>query len=160
MVLADQLLASTSVADHEYALCVKGMILRLKGDIFESLKLFQQAMEANPRNPELLKQVRIWPLFILLVAPTPPRRIDEDTCRIFANSAKFPVHFHSSTKQVARSLFLLGRFKGSLEVYTEAVKLGGQVNPDSINLEIRLEYNLTKLVKIGPIRPLHICTCT
>jgi Bardet-Biedl syndrome 4 protein len=73
-------MSSGITADHEYAMYVKGMILRLRGEILESLKLFQKAMQGNPRNVDLLKQV-------------------------------------------ARSLFLLGRFKGALEVYTEAIRL-------------------------------------
>lgn len=58
IALADQILASSATSDHEYAMCVKGMILRQKGDILQSLKLFQTALEASPRNVELLKQAR------------------------------------------------------------------------------------------------------
>ena len=56
------------------------MLLRLRGEIVESLKLFQRALERSPRSVDFLKQI-------------------------------------------ARSLFLLGRFKGSLDVYLEAARL-------------------------------------
>lgn len=41
----------------EYALYVKGLIKRQRGEINESLQLFQAAMMINPHNPSNLKQV-------------------------------------------------------------------------------------------------------
>mmetsp|Transcript_7584 Transcript_7584/g.14903 ORF Transcript_7584/g.14903 Transcript_7584/m.14903 type:complete len:419 (+) Transcript_7584:263-1519(+) len=65
----------------EYPLYVKALILRHRGQIPQSLKLFQAATVLNPTNVNNLKQV-------------------------------------------GKSLFLLGKHKGALEVYEEAVRLG------------------------------------
>uniref|UniRef100_A0A671EXJ4 BBSome complex member BBS4 n=1 Tax=Rhinolophus ferrumequinum TaxID=59479 RepID=A0A671EXJ4_RHIFE len=64
----------------EYAIYVQALILRLEGNIRESLELFQTCAVLSPQNADNLKQV-------------------------------------------ARSLFLLGKHKAATEVYNEAAKL-------------------------------------
>eukprot|EP00051_Salpingoeca_urceolata_P013722 m.173628 g.173628 ORF g.173628 m.173628 type:complete len:481 (-) comp17874_c0_seq2:36-1478(-) len=65
----------------EFALYVQGLIVRQRGQIQQSLDLFQQAMHLNPNNIEY-------------------------------------------AKQVARSLFLMGRHLAALEVYEQTADLG------------------------------------
>uniref|UniRef100_A0A6Q2Y7G5 BBSome complex member BBS4 n=1 Tax=Esox lucius TaxID=8010 RepID=A0A6Q2Y7G5_ESOLU len=67
----------------EYAIYVQALILRLEGQIQQSLELFQSCAILNPANPDNLKQV-------------------------------------------ARSLFLLGKHKAAIEVYHEAGKLNDE----------------------------------
>ncbi|OWK09931.1 BBS4, partial [Cervus elaphus hippelaphus] len=64
----------------EYAIYVQALILRLEGNIQESLGLFQMCAVLSPQCADNLKQV-------------------------------------------ARSLFLLGKHKAAIEVYNEAAKL-------------------------------------
>ncbi|XP_021092623.1 Bardet-Biedl syndrome 4 protein isoform X2 [Heterocephalus glaber] len=64
----------------EYAIYVQALILRLEGNIQESLELFQTCAILSPQNVDNLKQV-------------------------------------------ARSLFLLGKHKAAIEVYNEAARL-------------------------------------
>ncbi|WIA13166.1 hypothetical protein OEZ85_006758 [Tetradesmus obliquus] len=54
--LIDRILTNTS-GSSEYALYVKALIQRQRGNIQESLKLFQQATALNPHNVANLKQI-------------------------------------------------------------------------------------------------------
>ncbi|SPQ94612.1 unnamed protein product (mitochondrion) [Plasmodiophora brassicae] len=72
-----------SKGQSEFALYIKGKIMKHTGRIDEALELFQAAATLCPSN-------------------------------------------HLNLKQVARCLFLLGRFEAALTVYEEAEKLGGE----------------------------------
>ena len=54
--LIDDALAETG-GQHEYALHAKGLIKREEGDIRESLKLFQSAINLNPGNLSNMKEL-------------------------------------------------------------------------------------------------------
>lgn len=54
--LIDDVLAETD-GQHEYALHAKGLIRRDEGDIRESLKLFQSAINLNPGNLSNMKEL-------------------------------------------------------------------------------------------------------
>lgn len=57
MALADQILESDVYTDHDYAMYIKGLLLRLRGEVVESLKLFQRALERDPQSVDFMKQV-------------------------------------------------------------------------------------------------------
>lgn len=77
-IIKDQLQETHGMC--EYAIYVQALILRLEGQIQQSLELFQSCSILNPTSPDNLKQV-------------------------------------------ARSLFLLGKHKAAIEVYHEAGRL-------------------------------------
>uniref|UniRef100_A0A3B3QM59 BBSome complex member BBS4 n=1 Tax=Paramormyrops kingsleyae TaxID=1676925 RepID=A0A3B3QM59_9TELE len=81
----------------EYAIYVQALILRLEGEIQQSLELFQSCAVLNPHNADNLKQV-------------------------------------------ARSLFLLGKHKASIEVYNEAARLNQKDWEISHNLAVCYMY--------------------
>ena len=55
MILIERQLRDSAFS--EYAIYVKGLILRQRGQISEALQLFQTATALNPQNPSNLKQV-------------------------------------------------------------------------------------------------------
>merc|ERR1712086_707745 len=93
----------------EYALFVKALIKRQRGQITESLALFQQATALNPTN----------------------------VCNL---------------KQVAKTLFLLGKHRDALEVYEEALEFSPD-NPELLTtlglLYLRVDDNLKAFDCLG-----------
>lgn len=85
-------------------------------------------------------------------------------CGFFFHSF-FEIISDIQSMQVARSLFLLGRFKGALEVYAESVKLGGQAREKNMQERIPVfsttnSRNFLSYVKRKRVNPLSFSVCT
>eukprot|EP00961_Rhodomonas_salina_P090604 1219013-Rhodomonas_salina.1 len=106
----------------EYPLYVKGLILRHRGNIQDSLHFFQLAAGINPNNISNLKQV---PESRSLSLQTQSLPLSHSDC----SQPPFPPLLFLSSRsplpQVGRSLFLLGRHKASMDVLEQAVRVGG-----------------------------------
>ena len=112
--LVEQVLQHSS-GTAEYALQIKALIQRQRGEVSESLQLCQQAAAINRHSVATLKQVTgSW-------QPQSPFAFPPGSHRLRVCWLHVSMEF--GILQVGRSLCLLGRFTAANDMYKEALQL-------------------------------------